>query len=386
MKIETIPIKELKPYAKNNKKHPAEQVKKIADSIKEFGFNVPIIINKDNYIIAGHGRLEASKQLDLQEVPCIKLENLSEDQIRAYRIMDNKSAESDWDMDFLKEELKLLQDNDFNMDLTGFDQPELDELFPEWQEDDELKDAEPEDATRVETTIKRGNVILLGNHRLMCGDSTSSEDVGILMQNEKADMVLTDPPYGINEKGDRSNRGGLGKGGLAKACKYESFIDDSIEYAVKAFKLCEYIPIQVWWGANYYAHHIPQSNNWLVWDKRVEEKQRDTQSDCELAWVKNNHSSVRIFRHLWKGMMKDSERGQSRVHPTQKPIELMAHCIKSYAPDSKIVLDLFGGSGSTLIAAENLNRKCLMMELDTQYCEVICRRWEKLTGKKRQVI
>jgi site-specific DNA-methyltransferase (adenine-specific) len=200
----------------------------------------------------------------------------------------------------------------------------------------------------------------------------------LLMDGQKADMVFTDPPYGINEKGDRSKRGGATQGG-----NFKDFIDDSIEYAVKAFNICDElnIPRQVWWGANYYAHHIPQSNNWFVWDKRVEDKQKDTQSDCELAWVKSKWSSVRIFRHLWKGMLKDSERGQSRVHPTQKPVELAIWSF-DYFKDVTSVLDLFLGSGSTLIACEKTNRKCYGMELDPHYVDVIIKRWQEFTGKE----
>lgn len=213
----------------------------------------------------------------------------------------------------------------------------------------------------------------------MCGDSTDAGTVALLMDGQKADMVFTDPPYGINEKGDRTAR----KTGLAKNHKFKDFIDDSIEYAVKAFNVCDdlKIPRQVWWGANYYAHHIPQSNNWFVWDKRVEEKMKDTQSDCELAWVKSKWSSVRIFRHLWKGFNKDSERGEGRVHPTQKPVELAIWAF-DYFKDVTSVLDLFGGSGSTLIACEKTNRKCYMMELDPHYVDVIIKRWQEYTGKE----
>ena len=203
------------------------------------------------------------------------------------------------------------------------------------------------------------------SHFVMCGDSTDFGQVSDLINGAEIDLVYTDPPYGINEKGDRSNRGGLGKGGLAKAKKYDDFVDDTIDYAVKAFEIVNGLGIkrQVWWGANYYAHHIPQSNNWFVWDKRVEDKQHDTQSDCELAWVKSQYSSIRIFRHLWKGMMKHSENGEGRVHPTQKPIAL-AQWAFDYFKDVNTVLDLFLGSGSTLIACEQTDRTCYGMELD----------------------
>jgi DNA modification methylase len=214
------------------------------------------------------------------------------------------------------------------------------------------------------------------SHRLLCGDSTDSDQVAKLMNGSKADMVFTDPPYGINEKGDRSKRGGLAKGN-----NLPDFIDDSIQYAIDAFNQPQNldIPIQVWFGANYYCHSLPQGNNWLVWDKRVEDKQRDTQSDCELAWVKSRFNSVRIFRHLWKGMMKDSERGQRRVHATQKPIALIEFALNEYgSKEGDLVIDYFTGSGSTMVAAHQLKRKCYGMELDPRYADVIVKRMIKL--------
>jgi DNA modification methylase len=213
----------------------------------------------------------------------------------------------------------------------------------------------------------------------MCGDSTSIDAVDKLLNGNVIDMVYTDPPYGINEKGDRTNR----KTGLAKNHNFADFIDDSIQYAIDAYNLCVGFNIkrQVWWGANYYCHSLPQSNNWFIWDKRVEEKMKDTQSDCEMAWVKSEYSSIRIFRHLWKGFNKDSERNQQRVHPTQKPVAL-AEWAFDYFKQVNTVLDLFGGSGSTLIACEKTNRTNFTMELSEIYCDVIIKRWEEFTGKK----
>jgi len=167
----------------------------------------------------------------------------------------------------------------------------------------------------------------IGEHRLLCGDSTDVNSVLKLISDNKKLSIYTDPPYGINEKGDRSERGGACQGNNLK-----DFKDDTIQYAVDAYNITrEFNPLkEVWWGANYYCHHLPQTNNWLVWDKRVEENQSDTQSDCELAFINDGHSSIRIFRHLWKGMIKASEHGQKRVHPTQKPIELASYCFNSY--------------------------------------------------------
>lgn len=375
------PISELTANPRNARTHSRDQIKKISASIKEFGFIAPAIIDKDGVLIAGHGRMEAAKKLKMTEIPCVIADHLTPAQLRAYMLADNRiQLDGGWDEDILKIELSELAALDFDLSFTGFDVSEV-SSYVRRAEVDEIEDDVPE-APEVPKTVL-GDIWLLGNHRLMCGDSTDAGSVALLMGGEKADMVFTDPPYGINEKGDRSNRGGIGKGGLAKAKKYDDFIDDSVQYAVDAYNIAEQvlkIDRQVWWGANYYCHSLPQSNNWFVWDKRVEEKQSDTQSDCELAWVKSKWSSVRIFRHLWKGMMKASENGKSRVHPTQKPIAL-AEWVFDYFGDVETVLDFFGGSGSTLIACEKTNRHCRMMELDPKYCDVIIKRWQDYTGQ-----
>jgi len=212
----------------------------------------------------------------------------------------------------------------------------------------------------------------------MCGDSTSIDAVENLINGSIIDLVHTDPPYGINEKGMRDDRGGL-----TTNSKLPDFKDDTIKYAIDAFNICQGLGIkrQVWWGANYYSHSVPQTNNWFVWDKRVEDKYKDTQSDCELAWVQSKWSSIRIFRHVWKGMIKDSEKGQKRVHATQKPVAL-AEWVIDYYEDIKNVLDLFGGSGFNLLACEKKKINSFTMELMPEYCDVIIKRWQDFTGKE----
>jgi len=379
MQIEQLKVGDLIPYVNNSRTHSDEQVTQVASSIKEFGFTNPILIDGDGGIIAGHGRLMAAKKLGLVEVPCIRLGHLSEAQRKAYVIADNQLAlNSGWDLDTLKLEIDRLGELDFDIELLGFDDDFLTSLIIEDPSEGLTdEDAVPE-APETPTTVE-GDVWILGNHRLMCGDSTSIDAVDTLMDGHKADMVFTDPPYGINEKGDRTGR----KTGLAKNHNFADFVDDSTQYAIDAYNLCEglKIPRQVWWGANYYCHSLPQSNNWFVWDKRVEDKMKDTQSDCEMAWVKSEFSSIRIFRHLWKGFNKDSERNIPRVHPTQKPIAL-AEWSFDYFKNVNTVLDLFGGSGSTLIACEKTNRNALIMELSEVYCDVIIKRWQEFTGKQ----
>jgi DNA modification methylase len=381
MKIENADINTIKPYENNPRKLKDSAIEKVAMSLKEYGFRQPIVVDKDRIIVVGHTRYRASKKLGLKEVPITIADNLTPEQINAYRIADNRTAEeSEWDSELLKMEIKELEAKDFKLDLLGFNEDQLnDMLFEEKQgltDEDEVPEAPEEPITKL------GDIWKLGNHRLMCGDSTKEDDVKKLINNNKIDLIYTDPPYGINEKGDRSNRGGLTEGNNLK-----DFKDDTIQYAVDSYVLCEDIikaPRQVWWGGNYYCHYLPLSNNWFVWDKRVEEKQKDTQSDCELAWVKSKWSSVRIFRHLWKGMMKGSEHGQKRIHPTQKPVAL-AEWSFDYFREFDSVLDLFGGSGSTLIASEKKNKICYMMEFEPHYVDVIIKRWENFTGKKAEL-
>lgn len=382
MQIEYKKTEVLIPYANNTRTHSDDQVKQIASSIKEFGFTNPVLIDEQGGIIAGHGRIMAATMLEIDEVPTITLEGLTEAQKKAYIIADNKLAlNAGWDEQLLKLELQSLDEMGYDLDLTGFDAAELDDLGVfdlEVDYDEDKADEVPE--LVEEPVIKLGDLIELGHnyqHRLLCGDSTSEDDVLRLIDGKKIELIYTDPPYGINEKGDRSERGGLCSGNNLK-----DFKDDTIEYAVKALGIVDglNIPRQIWWGANYYTHHIPQTNNWIIWDKRVEEKQHDTQSDCEMAYVKSKWASVRIFRHLWKGMMKDSERGTSRVHPTQKPVALAEWCFDYYKSEFKNVMDLFTGSGSTLIACENQDKNAFCMEYEPHYAQVIIQRYVDYTG------
>jgi len=380
MEVTQTLISELIPYASNSRTHSEDQVAQIAASIREFGFNNPILTDGNKGIIAGHGRLLAARKLGMAEVPTVELSHLSESQRKAYILADNKLAlNAGWDMEMLTLEMGDLLDEGFDLSLIGFNDDELANIFVEATEgltDPDEVPAVPDDPVTVE-----GDVWLLGRHRLMCGDSTSIDAVDKLLAGVTPDLVYTDPPYGINEKGDRSKRGGLTQGG-----NFEDFKDDSTQYAIDAYNLCEGLGIkrQVWWGANYYCHALPQTNNWFVWDKRVEDKQHDTQSDCELAWVKSKWSSVRIFRHLWKGLMKDSERGQSRVHPTQKPVAL-AEWAFDYYKDVKTVMDLFLGSGSSLIACEKTGRAIYAMEISPAYCDVAVKRWQDFTGERAKL-
>jgi DNA modification methylase len=372
-----VKIDDLIPYALNSRTHSEQQVAQIAASIREFGFTNPVLIDDQNNLIAGHGRVLAARKLKMSEVPAIIVTGLDERKRRALIIADNKLAlNAGWDESALRVELEDLA-GDFG-ELMGFSEDELVSLLQAANPTEGLTDEDAVPETPEEPITKPGDIWILGKHRLMCGDSTSVDAVDKLMAGATIDLVHTDPPYGISEKGDRSSRGGITKGN-----NLADFDDSSTNAARDAFALCEGLRIkrQVWWGANYYAHALPETANWFVWDKRVEEKQKDTQSDCELAWVKSKWASVRIFRHLWKGLIKASEHGQKRVHPTQKPVALVEWVFEYYR-DINTVLDLFGGSGSTLIAAERQGKQAFLMELTPHYCDVIVKRWEEFTGQK----
>jgi DNA modification methylase len=388
MQIKEVEVTALIPYAKNSRTHDDAQVAQIAASIKEFGWTNPILIDGDKGIIAGHGRLMAARKLKMDKVPVIELNGMTDAQKKAYVIADNRLAlNAGWDNAMLTIELQELEDEGFDLFLTGFDQNELDALLNPIEETEGLTDEDAVPDVPEEPKTKLGDIYILGNHRLMCGNSTSIDAVEKLVAGTTIDLCYTDPPYGINESGNRVGRGNLGNADskiMAKGVVYKDFKDDTIDYAVEAYQIVEgvlQVKRQVWWGANYYCHALPQSNNWFVWDKRTEDKYKNTNSDAEMAWVKSEWSSVRIFRHLWMGLVKGSEHGQARVHPTQKPVAL-AEWSFDYFKNVNTVLDLFGGSGSTLIACEKTNRHCLIMEFEPHYCDVIIKRWEDFTGKK----
>jgi DNA modification methylase len=374
-----ISVSELKEHTKNRNNHPKEQIDRLVKLFEYQGMRHPIIVsNLSGCIVVGHGRLMAAKKLGAKEVPVVYQDFDNADQEYAFLISDNAVAEwAELDLSGINNDIGDLGP-DFDIDLLGlkdFTVTLEDKLEPGCDEDEIPEVKEPRSVL--------GDLYELGNHRLLCGDSTSIDAVEKLMKGEKADMVFTDPPYGINEETDRAFASPTRK---AKGNTFDKIIgDDSIDTALGVYSIIDIISdIICYWGGNYYAHKLPPTPCWVVWDKRVEDKQRDMNSDCELAYVKHpSKESVRIFRHLWKGMIKGSEHGQGRVHPTQKPIALAEWCFNELNPDGKSVLDLFGGSGSTLIACEKTQRKCYMMELDPQYIDVIVSRYVKYSGNNK---
>jgi len=361
------------PYANNSRTHSDDQVSQVAASIKEFGFTNPILIDEKGGIIAGHGRLMAAKKLGLEKVPTITLAGLSEAQKKAYVIADNKLAlNAGWDTTALTAELERLQELDFDLDLTGFDADELAQLLqPEQIEGLTDEDAVPETPETPKTV--EGDIWLLGRHRLMCGDSTSIDAVERLMDGVKPNAIFTDPPYGI----------GLDKDGqkIGKSQSYGAVLNDhNGQVAKDAFTISVSmsVPELYFWGANHYSSCLPDSSCWIVWDKQGGKSV--TYADCELCYT-NIKKPVRMFTHIWDGFRRDSEKGERRIHPTQKPVALFVDIWDKFN-SGQVILDLFGGSGTTLIACEKTNRNAYMMELDPKYCDVIIKRWQDYTGKK----
>ena len=358
MEIIKLNINEVIPYPDNPRKND-NAVDAVAESIKQCGYCSPIVIDEDNVILAGHTRLKALKKLKWKEVECVRKTGLTEEQKKKYRILDNKTNElAEWDFDLLEEEIDGLDFDgfDFGFDMSAFEEPQ-----------EIVEDEPPEVDEDSEPITQLGDIWQLGEHRLMCGDSTDKATVELLMDGKKADMVFTDPPYGMNA---------VSKSGvLSKNYKEDIMNDDTNEVAISAFLLSQKLfptAKQVWFGANYYTECLPSSECWVVWDKN---NGASDQTDCELAWT-NFRSVVRQFTMA-------SEK-TNRVHPTQKPVRLFAEIVKKFENKERFdtVVDLFGGSGSTLMACEQLNRKCYMMELDPKYCDVIIKRWETFTGKK----
>jgi len=371
MEIKTVKINELKPHPKNPRVHPDSAIDKLVRSIKEFGWTNPILVSADGYILAGHARIKAAEKAGISEVPVIYLP-LEGAKAEAYLIADNRlQDETDWDLPKLKDLLQELDTGEFDLELTGFDMGEIEDLMTQFHVLEEIiEDEVPEPPE--EPITKPGDLWILGRHRLLCGDAT--KDYNILIDNKDIKLLFTDPPYGVSVVG---SNGSIGKGCLAKEGTYRPVIGDDTYF--NPTYLLNIGEKQIIWGANYFHDKLPLGTRWLVWDK--ERPDGTTFSDCELAWTSIEGVAVKKYKCTWHGMIREGE-SEKRVHPTQKPLKLCCEIIKDYTDENDIVLDLFGGSGSTLIACEQLNRTCYMMEIDSVYCDVIVKRWENLTGQK----
>ena len=392
--LKNVPIADLIPYARNPRKNdPA--VQRIAASLKEYGLvKNSIVVDEDMVLITGHTTMKAMQALKWVTAPEVtQVFGLTKAQKKAYRIADNKLGElAAWDEELLALEFEDLNVLDFDLDLTGFDDKELGKILDAGKEASE-DDYEP--PAEIETDIKPGDIILLGQHRLMCGDSTSAEDVARLMGGKKADLLLTDPPYGINIVNTGrvgidapAGFGKVGTRGMVKARTYHNIEGDDHPFDPRPF--LDLAPVVMLFGGNNFASRLPDSPAWLVWDKKAEKgADHNNFSDVELVWTNLKQKSCPIYRHLWSGLLREGDRNvelKDRVHPTQKPVGLIAAILSDHSNPGALCLDPFLGSGTTLIACEQLGRTCYGMEISPQYCQVIIDRWEKLTGQKAEKV
>lgn len=401
-----INVENLTKYEGNSRLHSVDQIDQIIQSIQEYGFTNPLLIDENNLIIAGHGRLEAAMRCGLKELPCIVLDGLSEAQKTAYVIADNKLAlNASWDNNLLVKEFEKLKLFDFDVELTGFSLEELADILP-LDEPETFCDEDECPYAPDEPITKLGDVWLLGAHRLMCGDSTSIDAVDKLMDGSKADMVFTDPPYntGMTSQSQKGS-GGLWKGnktnGKARLSHMfnDSYTDDEWQDFMSSFMASywslmkdnsvAYICLD--WRRNHeLIPHIENTgfhrSNIIVWDKVVHGLGSDYKYTYELINVckkgkpkLNTHQGEREYSDVWH---IQRVMGKNDDHATAKPVELVERAIRHASDKHDAITDLFGGSGSTLIACEKLNRKCYMMELDPTYCDIIIKRYENYTGKK----
>jgi DNA modification methylase len=377
-RIERIGVETLLPYAKNSRTHSDEQVAQIAASIKEFGFNNPILIDKENTIIAGHGRLLAARRAGMVDVPCIRLDHLTETQRKAYVIADNRLAlNAGWNNEMLTIELNELLADDFALDILGFDEKELKALLDPIQATEGLTDEDAVPEAPEEPKTKPGDIWIMGRHRLMCGDSTSIDAVQKLMDGNAVDMVFTDPPYNVAFNG-RSGKHDVIKNDNLPDAEFGDFIAEVCN-TIRAVDPKVYY---IWCNWNFYG----------VLQGKLEYK------TC-IVWAKNVFGMGNGYRHqhefcLFNGKIDQEIKNESDlwsikkdtnyVHPTQKPVALS---VRAFGNHVKLlnVLDLFGGSGSTLIGAEQTGRSAYVMELDPKYCDVIVKRWEQFTGKTAEL-
>lgn len=421
MEIIKVRIADLIPYAGNAKQHPVEQIAQIKESIELFGFNDPIAIDQDNVVIEGHGRLLALKELGYEEVECIRLVHLTNEQRRAYTLIHNKlTMNSGFDLKILEAELKQIE----GIDMGAFDLS-LDDIHLDGDESDEVavEEVDVPELPKSESQIKRGQVWRLGQHRLMCGDSTNAEDVKTLLGGGEADLLVTDPPYNVDYEGVA---GKIQNDNMTNAAFLE-FLSAAFSAADSAMRP----------GAVFYIWHADSegynfrsacaATNWkirecLIWKKNAlvlgrqdyqwihepclygwkdgaahyfinDRKQTTVFEDPELL---NFHGMkkedlVALLDHIYseelpKSVIEEDKPSRSELHPTMKPVRLIARLVKNSSKQGWRVLDLFGGSGTTLVACEQLNRTCCMMEYDPKYVRVIIQRWEQLTGGTAELV
>jgi DNA modification methylase len=417
MQITQRKTADLIPYVNNARTHSEQQVLQIAASIKEFGFNSPVLVDGENGIIAGHGRVLAAKKLGLDEVPTIELKHLTKTQKKAYILADNRLAlNSGWDNDLLALELGELSDDGFDLELLGFDNTELSLIGNQEEVQDGLTDEDEIPETPIEPITKLHDVWLLGNHKLMCGDSTNIDDVDVLMGGGKADMVWTDPPYNVAIEG------------IAGKILNDDMSDESFKQFLLDVYACYFMVIKDG-GVIYVAHADSERVNFtkcfkdagfklsqvLIWVKQsgtlsrqdfnwqhepilygwkegaahyfCGDFTRTSVIDDDIDIKKMNKAELQELVNSYRTEQKNTALRENRpyrseLHPTMKPVNLVQRMIEWSSKPKEVVLDLFGGSGTTLMACQNANRHARLMELDPKYCDVIVKRWQDFTGKQ----
>lgn len=392
--MELVSIDKLIPYVNNARTHSAEQINKLRSSLREFGFINPVIIDGDYNVIAGHGRIAAAKEEGIKEVPCVFVDYLTEAQKKAYILADNRMAmDAGWDEELLRVEIEALKDEDYDIGLTGFDISEIEDLFDNGSTDGvEDDDYDLDSALNKAAFVKQGDVWTVGRHKLMCGDATSADDVNTLMGEKKANLIVTDPPYNVAFE---SSDGLSIKNDKMENTKFYEFL-------LAAFKnMADHLEKG---GAAYVFHADTEGLNFR---KAFIDAGFHLSGCC--IWVKNSlvlgrsdyqwqhepvlYGFLQNGKHYWS---KNAGRSQTTIwnfdkpkknrnHPTSKPLNLLAYPIGNSSQENAIVIDTFGGSGSTLMTCEQTNRTCYMMELDEKYASVILRRYVEDTGDEDNV-
>ena len=389
--MKLVPISKLVPYANNARTHSPEQINKLRGSLREFGFVSPVIIDKDYGILAGHGRVMAARAENIEQVPCVFVDHLTEAQKKAYILADNRFAlDAGWDEEMLRVEMEALQDMDFDISLTGFDEAEIADLFAaddnEAQEDDFDEDA----ALQAEPFVKAGDLWLLGKHRLLCADSTKPEDVKLLMDSKKANVCITDPPYSCNYTGS------TGMKIMNDNLKGEEFY----QFLLSAFKnayenLADGAAIYIFHSdaekVNFYNAVVAAGFHYSTTCIWVKQSLVLGRFDYQMRHEPVIYAFKDTVKHKFYGDRKQTtvwefdRPSKSKLHPTTKPLPLIAYPMKNSSLVNSIVLDLFGGSGSTLMAAEQMDRTAYLMELDPAYASAIVRRFVAYRGNTEDV-
>lgn len=377
-KKQLVAITKLKPWDRNPRGIDKNGFERLKRQLTKHGQFKPLIITPEGIVIGGNMRYRAYLELGTTELWVSIVEPKSEEEKVAIALADNDRA-GNYDDQALAElvsELPELNLEDYHIDLgRTLSLQDLLNRFAPTEEDDFDTEAALKDI--VEPTTKRGDIYTLGNHRLMCGDATEVADVEKLMGGVKADLLLTDPPYGIGEAaGKNKSRGELAVSKDYGNDKWDNEIPDETAF----INMMQYSDNQIIFGGNYFVEYLRNSMCWLVWDKDNGESDF---ADVELAWTSFN-KAARLYKWTWSGMIREGKR-EEHVHPTQKPTGLFVKILKDYSTSGQSILDLFGGSGSTLIACEQTDRICYMCELDCKYCDVIIKRWETLTGMKAEL-